>query len=312
MTKKVYAHPSLRAKISYNLKMKLFSNYEPMSKEYFGIWTKRFEKVTPDYEGHPREDYHMISEKFPIAVVADGVTLKRDSDGNYPVTSGAGQLAKLLCEAIIREAEGAYENFQESDLQKIFAKANMVAKEFNDSHGRFKDAIDYRDFDLFAATASFVLVKDEKIYWWSICDSGVVIYDNVGNELMRSPETWTERRRALVKPESVTETEWNILIKKEYRNAAGNDGVLSGYGVLTGEDGAHGYLCAGSYEAKEVNVILLYTDGYINYLALQEFIGLFNKWPERLEEKVTEFSKMRIEKEPAIYGQERSLVAIKI
>ena len=39
--------------------------------------------------------YFIQSNKYPIFIVADGVTLKRDKEGNYPVPSDAFEAAKI-------------------------------------------------------------------------------------------------------------------------------------------------------------------------------------------------------------------------
>src|SRR4051812_36517612 len=99
--------------------MKIFSTTEPISREYYDIWIKKFNPHIVDTH-HPQEDYLLQSGKYPIFVVADGVTLKRDKEGRYPNPSGSAELAKIFCQAIIREAERMYETFTEGDLKALF------------------------------------------------------------------------------------------------------------------------------------------------------------------------------------------------
>ena len=88
--------------------MKVFKIFEPISGlllkslgilDKFGFTVDEIKKYS-----HPREDYFKISEKFPIFAVADGVTLEY-SGGKYPNPSGAGEVAKIFCEAVIKETE---------------------------------------------------------------------------------------------------------------------------------------------------------------------------------------------------------------
>jgi hypothetical protein len=278
--------------------MKNFTSYIQMSKEYFANWTKRYEKVAPVYEHHPREDYHLISNKYPIYVVADGVTLKRDTQGNYPVPSGAFELAKKFCGAVIEEAEKRYSGFTVQDLKEVFNAGNKVAREFNESQGRTKDTVDYREFDLFAVTTAFVLIKDMKMYWWSLGDSGITICDKKGEHVFQSPEAWpTEVEQiAATGNAELTDTE---------------NGDRGGYGVVTGENAASVYLNDGSMEFKENSTVFIYTDGYEDYIRIPEFISRFLVWDSDLESQVR---KSEIEKntENIKYGRERTLIVVKI
>ncbi len=292
--------------------MKIFSTYQPMSKEYFELWTKRLDVFTPNHKGQPREDYHLASEKYSIFVVADGVTLKRDKDGNYPSESGAGVAAKIFCETVMHEAEKIYDIFTEKDLKELFSKGNSAVGEYNRSQGRIKENIDYREFDFFAVTASFLLIKEEIGYWWSIHDSGISFCDSSVNELFRSPELWSVKEKELIRPQDMTETEWNKFKKRTYRNKVGIDGDLIGYGVATGEIEAENYLNIGSMELKDRYLVFLFTDGFVNYISLDGFKSMFTDWGTDLEQKVVSFSEMKIEEDCALYGQERSIIAVRL
>lgn len=293
--------------------MKTYSSYDQMSKEYFDKWTKRFQSVTPAYENHPREDYHLVSERHPIFVVADGVTLKRDADGNYPVPSGAFEVAKIFCEAVIQEAEKRYGEFAQSDLIEIFRAGNEAAKKFNDSKGLNKDTINYRDFDLFSATTSFVLIKNGRAYWWSLCDSGVTALDAEGKMFFQSPPDWPERQQTkdqirLMHPE---ETELNKLLRRQYRNAIDAGGKAIGYGVVTGEKEAEAYLHTGAFDIKKGDLILAYTDGYEDYVNVPEFISIMLRWSDSLASDLDGYTRDK-NKEDVKFGRERSMVAIMI
>jgi glycerate kinase len=78
----------------------------------------------------------LIFQKDPIFVVADGVTLEHNPDGSYPNPSGAGELAKIFCHAVIAIAEEKYEHFQEKDIKEIFSVGNRAAQVFNTTQGR--------------------------------------------------------------------------------------------------------------------------------------------------------------------------------
>src|SRR3989344_4202430 len=102
--------------------MKVFSKLAAAAPEFMRLAAKQHgleHLLTADYQ-HPEEDYFAISAIKPIFVVADGVTLELRTDGKYPNPSGAGELTKLFCETVIKEAEKAYDHFSEASLLALF------------------------------------------------------------------------------------------------------------------------------------------------------------------------------------------------
>ena len=268
-------------------------------------------KLASFSKSHPQEDYFSVSKKYPIFVVADGVTLNCDIGADYPDPSGAGEVAKIFCDTVILEAEKKYENFKEQDLESIFDVGNKAVLEYNTSHGRTKDSINYWDKDLFSATASFVLIKNNRAYWWSLCDSGVTLFNSGGERLFMSPGGWDVCKKHLPKNwGDMAEKEKVTMLHKDYRNKIGEDGKIIGYGVADGEETAKFYLNTGVLDINAGDLIFLYTDGFENYFNLEEFINIFKLWPEdmqiRLEKLISEKSKT----EPAKYGSEKTLIAM--
>ena len=283
-----------------------------MSKEYFDIWTKRFEKMTPVYEAQPREDYTAVSAKYPIFVVADGVTLKRDQEGNYPDPSGAYEAAKLFCEKVIEEAEKVYENFSESDIQNVFAAGNTAVKKLNDSHGIVEGKLDFRGFDYFSTTTSFALIKDGILYWWTMHDCGLEVLSPAGDVLFRAPKVVPNKERFFVGQTELTETELNKAIRSTYRNKLGEQGELVGYGVVTGEEAGLAYLSRGTKEVATGSTVVLFSDGFENYVELKEFNTLLAENNQNKEELLEKYSEEKIKESPKLFGQERTVVAITI
>ena len=264
---------------------------------------------------HPQEDFFGISKKHPIFVVADGVALNFDDEKDYPKHSGAGEVAKIFCETVIFEAEKRYKNFKEQDLKDIFKVGNKAVLEYNNSQGRTKDSINYWDFDLFSATTAFVLIKGPKghpkAYWWTLCDSGVALYGKKGSRLFISPDVWTVLDKFILDNFSnITGKERTKMLHRDYRNAVGKKGELTGYGVVDGEETAKFYLNIGTLDINAGDFILLFTDGFENYLKLKEFTGLFLKWPENLENQLENIISKKSKLEPKKYGQEKTLIAI--
>lgn len=278
--------------------------------ENIGVNLDRLETMA-----HPQEDYLLVSEKFPIFVVADGVTLEFVEDGTYPVPSGAGEAARIFCKRIIQEAEHDYERMSEDQMRTIFAQANKAVGEYNAAQGRTRETSNFWDHDLFAATAAYVVMKETQAYWASLCDSFVAHIDGQGKIRFMSPVCWPDvRRRRFLPPEWETspEDERKKIIRKKYRNGVNKQGELIGYGVVTGEQTAQRYVHYGSFDITLGDIILIYTDGFERYAELPGFIDLFRKWPADLEQKVREFTDIMSRKDPANFGHERSLIAVSI
>jgi len=262
---------------------------------------------------HKPEDYFAVSKKFPIFAVADGVTLEKNKLGRYPRSSGAQKAAQIFCKTVIREAEKLYPKFKTSHLNNIFRTANRAVGRYNHRRQRSKRNINYWDFDLFAATASFALIKNNTLYWASICDAGMAHFDRRGTRTLLACECWPNLSKSLPSNwDTFSEKERKIIIRRDYRNALGPKGELKGYGVITGQREAENYLNEGDLLVGAGDLIFLFTDGFEPYLKLKEFLPLFQKWPKNLSGKIKTLTAQKAKANPEKYGQERTLIAISI
>lgn len=296
--------------------MKVFNIIEPTSRvvtkglavlNSFGIELRNASK-----RAHAQEDFLAVSKKYPIFAVADGVTLETGPDGVYPKVSGAGSAAEIFCKTIVKEIEKIYKNFGAADLKKVFAKANAAVGKYNRSRGRFKDKLNYGDFDLFAATAAFAVIKEGMVYWASICDSAVVHFSKDGQLKFKSKDDWNVIRENLP-PDwlKIPSSERKKIIRKTYRNGVSPDGRLIGYGVVTGEKAAERYLNTGKFAVAAGEVVMIFSDGFENYLKLGEFTKLFLNWPRGLKSKLKKITRHKAVDDPSSFGRERALIAIK-
>lgn len=285
--------------------------------EPIGLWIDRFLErdiglVLDRVETyvHPQEDYLLISKRYPIFVVADGVTLEI-KQGAYPVPSGAGKAAQIFCKEVIREAEQIYDNFTEKNVTQVFVKANEAVGEYNRLHGRTKESINFWDFDFFSATAGFIVMRDNIFYWASICDSYVAHFDRNGILLFQSPGCWSIMGKHLPKEwKTMDEEEGTKMAKKLARNKINEKGERIGYGVVTGEKEAEHYLNHGSFSVRQGDFVALFTDGFEPYLRLPEFINLFKDWSNSLRSRVANFTGEKSKNDPAAFAHERSLIII--
>ncbi len=295
--------------------MRISTHFSPISEEYLQQSTDKIH-LTPSSQ-HPQEDYLLVSKKFPIFVVADGVTLECNEQGEYPQESGAGEIAKVFCHAVIEAAEAAYEDFTEPNLKEIFSKANKAAEQVNIAHGRMKGALNYWDIDLFAATTAFALIKDNRLYWWTLCDAGIAVFDAAQYRIYSSPLAWPRERREKyllsdVTLKDVEPAERRKRIRRLYRNGLGSQGETIGYGVVTGELAALAYLETGNLLLTPGDTVMAYTDGFEHYLTLPIFVEKFLAWTDGTMNEPDVVLQSVTKKDPVRYGQERSLIAVQI
>jgi|GEM_PF-894400 len=297
--------------------MRTFTLFEPLSEKAAKVLLEKkgfpVEKIKGDF---PQEDFLLVSEKHPIFVVADGVTLSQFligcTEDNYPRPSPAGDAARIFCEALVKAAEEKYENFELSDIPNIFRTANNAVGEYNKAHGRTKEALDHWDIDLYAATASFVVVKNEVAYWGSICDSYVMHFDKNGILKMSSPlcKTLAQAKAPEFEGDQNDQKERTRYTWKIKRNGVNEKRERVGYGVATGEPEALLYLASGSFALAKGDIITLLSDGFEDYMKLPEFTSLLARFSDDLEQEVKAFTAQKADEDPDKFGHERSLIVV--
>jgi hypothetical protein len=225
---------------------------------------------------HPQEDYLIASNSPPVFVVADGVTLdfKRLIERNekYPDPSPAGEVAKIFCETVIKSAAERYGVFDASQTVEIFKDANSEVKKYNERVGESDVSGNITGF--YAATGSFVIIKNDKAYWASICDAFVAHFDKDMNLKFMS------------------------------------SGLCLPYAVINGEERMAEHLEKGVFNLRNEDRIFVFTDGFEYYVKNNDFLEIFKKWGDDLKKRIAEFSKLMDLKDPENYGRERSLIAI--
>ena len=260
--------------------MEYLSIIEQPTKEAIKIFAKKINipgRLIEKYR-HPQEDYLITSESPPIFVVADGVTLNIkkliENNKKYPGSSPAGKVAKIFCKAIIKNTKEKYNKFNKSQIVNIFKEANKEVKKYNKYIGKSDICGNVTGF--YSATGAFVVIKKNKAYWASICDSFVAHFDK------------------------------NMNLKFI------STGVCSPYAVINGEEKMIKYLEKGVLNLKDGDRVFIFTDGFWEYIKNNKFLKIFKNWSGNLKNNIMEFSKSANLKNPEKYGREKSLIAILI
>jgi len=232
----------------------------------------------PDSYQHPQEDYLIASNSPPVFVVSDGVTLnfKKIIEGKakYPNPSPAGEVAKIFCEAVLKSVYDKYSEFDAEKIIEVFKEANDGVNKYNQQVGKSEISGNITGF--YAATGSFVIIKNDKAYWTSICDSFVAHFDK----------------------------EMNVKFM--------SSGLCTPYAVINGEERMAKHLEKGVFNLVNGDRVFVFTDGFEHYVKNVDFLKVFKNWGDDLKERVAEFSKEMNLRDPESYGHERSLIAISI
>jgi hypothetical protein len=226
----------------------------------------------------PREDFYSYSSKVAAFVVSDGVTLNFRIYGNsnidYPNPSPSGEVAKIFCQSIIENIEKNFNVLSISELKSSFRRSNREVALYNSRFGktRFSGNIT----GLYAATASFIAIKDKRVFWGVISDSYVAHFD--ANMRLINIYTGTKKR----------------------------------YYVVNGQRKMIRGLSSGVFLAEKGHRVLIYTDGFENYINNERFMDLFKEWPGDLHRKLRDLTSSLNKKNPSEFGHEKTLVAVLI
>ena len=225
---------------------------------------------------HPQEDYLLKSETRSIFVVADGVTLNhrvlRERNEDYPNPSPAGEVAKLFCEGVIEEGDNVYDTLSSESIQGMFNAGNQKVSVYNSEFG----ATDYSGniTGKFAATGSFMVVKDQMVFWATICDAFFAHFD----------------------------TDMNLKHM--------SSGSCIPYAVINGEVGMVDFIETGTSKVSSGDKLFIFTDGFEHYMKNEDFQNLFKAINDSMYDQVEAFSKDHNEADPDTYGHERSLIVV--
>lgn len=256
---------------------------------------------------HPIEDRLLISDKYPIYAVADGVTLALKDKEYYPDPSPVAEVAEIFCKTAVEESEQIYNDLTSDGILKVFKEANTKLGEYNKKHAHKSP-----DQDLFHTTASLAVVKENRVYWGNVGDSEINLFSRDKRRLFQTPRMQKGYTNHPPEREKMAVHEKMKLDRALGRNKISQDGYLLGYGVLTGESAALNYVDYGAVAYAKENLLFVITDGFTPYLELPKFINLFLEWPKDIEKVVRGFTQEMANKNPELFGKERSIIVVKL
>ena len=274
------------------------------------LYKNTFENTKTSNIDFPIEDQYYANDNEGI--VADGIT--RDPVGianlasesyddilkNYPRPSGAEMAAKEICNSFSNSLCPVLERF---------SKCNEAVKKLND---KYILKCDYLENDYYGAVASCGIIDNNYLYYAFICDCGVIVYNKNGQIKFQ-----TEDEKKLYSDPYINTIgiPWNLpesrrIVRSEYRNNPNKiiDNKCVSYGALTGEENAIKFIRTGKVSLEKDDIVVIYTNGFTNFLHLDDFIKLiinFDKY--KFEEYVNNKSLTDCEK----FGKDKTLIIMK-
>jgi serine/threonine protein phosphatase PrpC len=255
----------------------------------------------------PVEDQYYADDN--IAVVADGIT--RDPINiydlsslsfdemleKYPRPSGAEMASRVIADTF-KDNIGSTQSIL--DMMKL---ANKNVRMLNE---RYITKCVYLQNDYFGAVASVTFIDDNILHYAYICDCGVIIYDKNKNVKFKTQDDMS-------KVDKYFDTfgipwykaEARYIVRYNYRNKPNNK---YSYGAITGEKEAEYFMRFGSIEIGADDIIVVYSDGFSNFLDIPDFINLlFSFDSKQFESFIEKQSFIDYEK----FGKEKTLVIMK-
>jgi serine/threonine protein phosphatase PrpC len=255
------------------------------------------------FDRKPNEDFFLVSQNYPIFVIADGVTQSHFPSGEYAFPAGAQMAAKIFCYTTLEFLE---KNYPQNLVEEAFNLANQKIRQLNINEGIDK-RLNYLEYDWFDCVGISGFIVGNILYYGYVGDCGLAIFDDK-NQLKFQTKDMVKpalgRARKIYKDwENFSKEKRSLIMRKEFRNRM--DG--KGYGAFTGEEGVKKYYRIDKKILKPKDLIVFYSDGFLNYLKFPKFIEILRKKDKKsLDEFTIQKAKENYEK----YGTDRTLIAI--
>lgn len=196
----------------------------------------------------PAEDVAFVDED--CLAVADGVTRDRLPDGSYPEPSPAAVAARLFCEAVADlGARAPIHAFE--DANRRIMRLNQALGLDNPGHVHERDAA--------GTVAAVARIEPHQIAWAYIADAGIALLDRDGRVLAETHDD-VQTARQYFPSATLPSAYKRAVIRGHLRNHPTL--ARGGYGVLTGQSAALGYVRSGYWTVNNAHVCVVFSDGF--------------------------------------------------
>lgn len=239
-----------------------------MFEKYLSKNIKIYSFSFPNLKGRSNEDFYLVSKKYPIFTIADGVSRVQNRDGSYPKPSGARLSAEEFCKTTISYLEKNFKIANLKTLRESFNFANKAIFNLNEKYGINKK-LDYLVSDYFSTCGVAAFIKDNIFYFGYVGDCGIRIYDKndflkfISIDDVAVLEGWRDNQKFK------SEKERLLIWRKILRNKP--DAPYLTYGVFTGEKKVENYYHLGKIKLQKGDAIFLFSDGALYFIKKPKF-----------------------------------------
>lgn len=255
----------------------------------------------------PNEDFFLISKKEPIFALADGVTQSRFENGDYAYPAGARAAAQIFSHSFVEFIE---ENFKSNKkvIGDAFDFANKRIWDLNNQEGMV-EKLDYVVHDYFDTVGAAGFFSENILFYGYVGDCGLAIFDKDDNlkfqtKDMVEPAVNIARSRHKNWSE-LSQNERTAIFHRDFRNNPSGEG----YGSFTGEPGVKKYYKIDAFEPTDDDLIIFYSDGFVEYLKIPEFIGILRAGDKNA---LDNFTLNKAKEDSGRFGTDRTFVAINV
>lgn len=273
---------------------------------------KIFSATYPDFirfDEKPNEDFFIVSKKYPVFSVADGVTQSHFRNGAYAYPNEARETAKIFCRETVKLIEKivAEKTVERNDFCSVFNRANQKIMDLNVEYGIDKK-LNYVEYDWFDTVGITGVIIKNKLYYCYVGDCGLAIFDKNNKKKFQTKDMVrpaVNKFNKIYGNKNLSKNQRTLIIHRDFRNR--EDGT--GYGSFSGEAGVEKYYKYGIKDLFKGDLVIFYTDGFVKHLKNEKFIKTIRAGDKKnLDSIVMELASDR----PEIYGNDRTFISINI
>lgn len=261
----------------------------------------------------PSEDYILMKDN--TFAVFDGVSLLFQEP--YPNPSPAAEASEVAAKAVVEVIEKALKKGEAGSnlIRAAFSEANLRVRQLNRGLGVTSQTVNHLDKQYASTVGAFGFFQKDSLYFGQVNDSGVMVFDPLGNREVDFVLNQTPYINFLSKLEAKDKfkpgsKEEHVFVRSQVVNNPDLEfeGIKINFGVINGSKEASKFLRLGMCNVMQGQVALFYTDGFIPFVYDQSFVDLLFK-AEDFEE-VERFIKNK-EKEEGKFQKEKSMIILK-
>lgn len=275
------------------------------------IQTFHFSNTFPNKPARPDEDFLLVKEN--TFAVFDGVTLLFQDP--YPDPSPAYDVSQIAAETIAEVISQDVSQGTISLLNKVFKEANSRVKEYNNRLGITRKTVNHLNRQYASTVGAFGFFANGILYFAQINDSGVMVFDPLGNrevDFVINSKPFINYLTGLEKAGKFQpgSKEEHIFVRSQVVNNRNlfYQGQKIDFGVMNGQDEAVDFLHFGCCNLASGQIALFYTDGFLPFVYDRDFIQRLYKTDKKSD--LEDYLKAK-EKEAEKFQKEKSLIIVR-